>query len=210
MGDISISRIFKNIAAAWSDHKRKPLRAPGLRTVKTSLAVFLCLMLYYFLLPDQLNVLTACIAAIISLKGNMRESRIASFVRLQSTFVGAVFGLIILQVREWTRLDYDSLSYYILLSLFVVLVIWISVSFLRSDGAVLGSIVLLIIAIEPILDKTPFQAAAYRMIDTLIGVGIGLLTNHLLPFYETDKEEIAECNESQADNADKKQEDKDD
>lgn len=177
---IIIRDFFKKFRLAWSDHRSEPLRFPGLRIIKTSLAVFLVLILY-LLLPETSNATTAAIAAIIAMRSSIKDSYVASFIRLQSTFVGAVFGLIILMLKEVSNLEYNSLVYNLLLSFFVLLVIWISVSFLRSDGAVLGSIVLLAIAIGPILDMSPFQAAITRFLDTLIGVGIALLVNRVLP-----------------------------
>jgi len=88
-----------------------------------------------------------------------------------------------------TKLEYNTLPYNLLLSLFVLLLIWISVTFLRSDGAVLGSVVLLIIAIGPILDMTPLQAAVTRFLDTLVGVVIALLVNGVLPLASLEEEE---------------------
>ncbi|MDD4542121.1 MAG: aromatic acid exporter family protein [Eubacteriales bacterium] len=184
---VRIKDFFKRFKVAWSDHRREPLRFPGLRIIKTSLAVFVVLMLY-LLLPETSNATTAAIAAIIAMRSSIRDSYVAAFIRLQSTFVGAVFGLIILQLKEMTKLEYDSLPYNLLLALFVLLVMWISVSFLRSDGAVLGSIVLLVIAIGPILDMSPLQAAITRFLDTLIGVVVALLVNRVLPLPQTEED----------------------
>ncbi len=179
---------FKKFASAWSDRRNEPLRFPGLRILKTSLVVFLCLMVY-LLLPKHFNAMTATIAGIIALKGTVRDSLLAGFTRLQSTFVGAVFGLIILEVRQLLDLEFGSLLYYLLLSFFVLLVIWISVSFLRSEGAILGGVVLLVIAIGPIHSMTPLEAATTRFLDTLIGIVIALLVNIVLPIPRPKEEE---------------------
>lgn len=185
---IAINNFLKKFKLAWSDHRREPIRFPGLRIIKTSLSVFLILMLY-LILPETSNATTAAIAAIIAMRSSIKDSYVAAIIRLQSTFIGAVFGLIILQLKEVTNLEYNSLPYNLLLSLFVLLLIWISVTFLRSDGAVLGAVVLLIIAIGPILDMSPFQAAVTRFLDTLIGVVIALLVNSVLPLSSLEKEE---------------------
>ncbi|HHU04711.1 MAG: aromatic acid exporter family protein [Saccharofermentanales bacterium] len=182
-----IREFFKNLSSALSDHRKEPLRFPGLRIIKTTLAVFICLMLY-LLMPETSNVLTASIATIIATKSSIKDSYLAAFIRLQSTFVGAIFGLIILQLKEVSNLEYNTLPYNLLLSFFVLLVIWISVSFLRSEGAILGSIVLLAIAIGPILDMSPFQAAVSRFLDTLIGVIVALLVNRILPMVPQEEE----------------------
>lgn len=184
---VRIKEFFKKFKVAWSDYRREPLRFPGLRIIKTSLSVFVILMLY-LLLPETSNATTAAIAAIIAMRSSIRDSYVAAFIRLQSTFVGAVFGLIILQLKQMTNLEYNTLPYNLLLAFFVLLVIWISVSFLRSEGAVLGSIVLLVIAIGPILEMSPLQAAITRFLDTLIGVVVALLVNRVLPLPHTDED----------------------
>jgi uncharacterized membrane protein YgaE (UPF0421/DUF939 family) len=175
-----VREFFRKFAVTWSDRRNQPLRFPGLRILKTSLAVFLCLMTY-LLLPPNFNAMTASIAAVIALKSSIKDSVLAAFTRLQSTFVGAVFGLIILEIRQLLDLDFNSLLYNLLLSFFVLLVIWISVSFFRSDGATLGLIILLIIAIGPIRGMTPLEAAATRFLDTLVGIVIALVINIILP-----------------------------
>ena len=185
---IAINRFFKKFTSAWSDHRQEPIRFPGLRIIKSSQAVFLVLMLY-LILPATSIATTPAIAAIIAMRGSIKDSYVAAFIRLQSTFIGAVFGLIILELKEVTNLEYNTLPYNLLLSIFVLSLIWISVSFLRSDGAVLGSVVLLVIAIGPILDMTPLQAAVTRFLDTLVGVVIALLVNSVLPLTPHEEEE---------------------
>lgn len=162
---------------------RQPLRLPGLRIIKTSLAVFLCLVLYSLApFPDTSKVTTALVATIISLRSTIKESFAVSFTRIQSTFVGAVFGLLVLMIKDRYQLDDKSFVYALLLSLFAALIIWISVSFLKSDGAGLGSITFLIISLGTLEGISPHYIAIARFFDTLIGIVIALLVNRLLPF----------------------------
>lgn len=163
---------------------RRPLRLPGLRIIKTSLAVFLCLIFYALLpLPDTMKVTTALVATIISLRSTIQESFTVSFNRIQSTFLGAIFGLLVLTIKERLMLEDNSLAYALLLSFFAALIIWFSVALLKKgDGAGLGSIVFLIIASGTLEDVSPFQIAVARFFDTLIGIVIALFVNRALPF----------------------------
>lgn len=168
---------------AGSEKKRISLRLPGLRIIKTSLAVFLILVFYSLVpLPEHFKVVTALIAAIISLRSTIKESFSVSFTRVQSTFVGAVFGLVLILIKEGIGLEDSSLVYALFLSLAVVLFIWISVSFLKETGVGLGAIVFLVIALGKTDEVTPLQLATARFVDTLIGIVIALLVNQLLPF----------------------------
>lgn len=165
---------------------RSHLRLPGLRIIKTSLAVFLCLIFYSLLpFPETMKVTTALVATIISLRSTIQESFAVSFTRIQSTFVGAVFGLLVLMIKESLHLEASSLVYALLLSFFAALVIWFSVVFLKKgDGAGLGSIIFLIIALATLEDASPLQIAIARFFDTLIGIIIALVVNRALPFPE--------------------------
>lgn len=159
------------------------MRLPGLRIIKTSLAVFIVLLIYSLApLPKTFKVVTALVAAIISLKSTIRESFSVSFTRVQSTFIGAVFGLVLILIKEGVGLEDSSLVYALFLSLAVVLFIWINVSFLKETGAGLGAIVFLAIALGMTEEVTPLQLATARFVDTLIGIVTALLVNQLLPF----------------------------
>jgi uncharacterized membrane protein YgaE (UPF0421/DUF939 family) len=163
--------------------RRQPLRLPGLRIIKTSLAVLLCLLFYALVpLPATFKVVTALVAAIISLRSTIQESFAASLTRIQSTFVGAVFGFAVLLTKDKFGMDDRSMIYALVLSLGVVLVMWISVSFFKETGAGLGAIVFLAIALGLSENVTPFQLAVARFLDTLIGIVIALVINRVLPF----------------------------
>ncbi len=173
-----------------SDRPGQLWRLPGLRIIKTALAVLVCLLFYSLVpLPKNFKVVTALIAAIISLRSTMRESFTVSLTRVQSTFVGALFGFCLLLIKEAVGLENDSIIYALFLSLAVLLFIWISTSFLKETGVGLGAIVCLAIALGLTGEVTPLELATARFLDTLIGIVIALGINHLLPFPAAKKEE---------------------
>ncbi len=187
---IGIRKLKDLIDSARAGKKRQPLRPPGLRIIKTSLAVFLCLILYSLVpMPENFKVITALIGAIITLRSTIKESFLVSFTRVQSTFVGAVFGLVLILIKERIGFEDNSLVYALFLSLAVLLFIWISVSFLKETGVGLGAIVFLAIALGNTDGVTPLQLALARFFDTLIGIVIALIVNRLLPFPVEEEEE---------------------
>jgi len=189
-GVIGIRKLKDLIDSARAGKKRQPLRPPGLRIIKTSLAVFLCLILYSLVpMPENFKVITALIGAIITLRSTIKESFLVSFTRVQSTFVGAVFGLVLILIKERIGFEDNSLVYALFLSLAVLLFIWISVSFLKETGVGLGAIVFLVIALGNTDGVTPLQLALARFFDTLIGIVIALIVNRLLPFPVEEEEE---------------------
>jgi uncharacterized membrane protein YgaE (UPF0421/DUF939 family) len=188
---ICIRKIKEMLRSFRSGKEGTPLRLPGLRIIKTSLTVFLCLLFYSLVpLPENFKVVTALIAAIISLRSTIKESFLVSFARIQSTLVGAVFGYLALLFKAKVGWEDSSLVYALFLSAAVVLLIWFSVSFLKeTTGAGLGAIVFLAIALGLTEGVSPHQLAIARFTDTVIGIVIALMINRLLPFPVTGEKE---------------------
>ncbi len=188
-----INKLKKIMHLTEEEAPRPPLRLPGLRIIKTALAVFFCLLFYALVpLPYEALVITALIAAIISLRSSIQESFTVSFTRIQSTFIGALLGLISLVIKEQLNIRDESLIYMLFLAFFVAFIIWVSVSFFQETGAGLGAIVFLAIALASDDQITPLHIAIARFLDTMIGLIIALLVNRALPFrsrQEPSKEE---------------------
>lgn len=157
------------------------VRKPGMRIVKTMIAVFLCLAVSIFAEDYMENPFFACIAAIVTLKNSMDDSKFSSFTRLEATFIGGLFGLLALQLQYALQLDMTSLLYCAILAGLVGALLWIMTTFLHSQCAALTCIVMLSLAINHGVDSAPWKFAVNRFIGTLIGVVIALLINRLLP-----------------------------
>lgn len=159
----------------------KQLKIPGMRIAKTVIAVFLCLIVAHFRNNYMENTFFACIAAIISLKGSIEDSKFSSFTRVEGTFIGALVGLLALHIQLWLGLSLNSWAYSAILAVLVGCVLWIMKTFFHSQAATIACISLLSIAINHGMDAEPFLFAYHRFVDTLLGVLIALAINYVLP-----------------------------
>lgn len=157
------------------------VRKPGMRIVKTIVAVFLCLLVSIFRDSYLQNTFFACVAAIVTLKGSMEDSRFSSITRLEGTFMGGLFGLLALQLQYSLNLKMESILYCAILAGLVGVLLWVMTTFLHAQGAALACITMLSIAINHGMDSAAWKFAFHRFVDTLIGVVIALLINHILP-----------------------------
>ena len=85
-------------------------RVPGMRILKTCLAVFICLLLT--LIRDDLDdlVLQACIAIIVVLKADFENTWLSGLYRGIASVIGAVMGFLVLQFNIYVGLTEKSLG----------------------------------------------------------------------------------------------------
>lgn len=179
----------------------------GMRTVKSALAVFLCLALYQVLhacisfIPsggnqffqmiltflNHSNVLYAVFAAIVCMQSTLENSVKSGFNRLIGTAIGGVFGVAFLAfefVPVIAKLDI------IFVSLGVLLVIYCCNVFHCQQSIVIAVFVFMIIMVN-YQNENPFLYALNRCIDTAIGTLISILVNRLIRRPLPPQEEVA-------------------
>lgn len=160
--------------------QHKPVHAPipglGLRSIKTALAAMLTALIYALFWNS--NPTFACIGAIFGVGSDMESSRLSGGNRFFGTAIGGFIGLGLYWVEH---LAYPEGSYWLRLPLVflgIIILVAMCVRCHWPGGVQPGGVVLCII-----LFNTPahyIQYALYRIIDTGVGVLIGLLVNYLL------------------------------
>ena len=158
------------------------VKLPELTILKIGLAVFVCLLISLArgADPDQ-NTFYACIAAIITLKANIRDSFTAGWTRIKATIIGAVLGLVALEMQSAAHWQIDSLAYMLLLTAMVMLALWFASNVLRVEGVSLAGVALLSVALNHASDVSPFSFATHRVVDTSLGIVVALAVNAALP-----------------------------
>lgn len=153
----------------------------GLRNIKTSLAVFICLIIYKFVLGNLMtpsDALYACVAAVISMKDTVGNSVIYGKNRLIGTAIGGAFGIAFL----WINMQLFSEDYkYLIASLGIIIVIYCCNIIKMNEAITIACVVYLIILIT-LNDKDPYRYAIYRILDTAIGIIISVLINKYFNF----------------------------
>ena len=160
----------------------------GLRTIKTALAVMVCVAVFlpFHMLQDDpsdpwsmVGPLNACVAAIICMQSSIEDSWQQGFIRLRGTAIGGVVGILMLTIY----LFFPSPVLLIpMLGASTVLVIWFCNLIHKPRACGLGCIVCCIVLLYPA--ETGLQhylSALARMGETAAGILISILINRLLP-----------------------------
>ncbi|MBQ0052151.1 MAG: HAD hydrolase family protein [Treponema sp.] len=155
----------------------------GGRIIKSAVAVFLCYLLNYFrgengiVFYSQLSVLW-CIQSYIS------TTKKNAFQRIVGTFIGAGFGLVVLlmfMLMRNAKWDFNDLPLYLvkgfITSIGVVFVLYLTVVLKKKNASYFSCVVFLSIVVIHGGDSNPFVFTLNRVIDTMVGIFIGVAVN---------------------------------
>ena len=151
----------------------------GLRIVKTTVAVFLCLLFYYLRGYRGQDMPTeAAITAIICMQPYVRDTGAYALTRFVGTLVGVFWGLLLLLLlNDFPALGQSVLLLYAMMALGVLATLYSAVLVRMPDAAGLASIVFLCIVIAfPDIDE-PLRQAAHRILDVFVGTAVATAVN---------------------------------
>ena len=151
----------------------------GQRIVKTTVAVFLCLLVYYLRGFRGQDIPTeAAITAIICVQPYVRDTRKYAVNRFMGTLIGSFWGLAFLVRMLYLPYVGDSLLLlYIRMSLGVMLSLYTAVALRRADTAGQAAIVFLCIVISFPDISEPLRSASERIIGVLTGTACAIGVN---------------------------------
>lgn len=159
---------------------RYHLPAIGQRITKTSIAVFLCLIIYYLLgYRGSAMSAEAAITAIVCIQPYARDSRASALNRLAGSLIGVFWGLVfLLPFLFFPQLGKIVLLVYALMGLGTLLSLYTAVALHIPDSSGLAAIVYICVVIAfPDIDA-PLVQAWHRIVDigigTLVAVGVNL------------------------------------
>lgn len=149
----------------------------GMRITKTTIAVLLCFIAFHLLgFTDPPLIATIC--AILCMQQKMADSMEISVIRIFGTSVGAFAGLIIVYLLQFLSFD-NALYNYIVISLAIIPIFYITILLGQADSGALTVIVFLCIVIADGSGEYPFAGAMIRAFETLLGVVISLAVNKI-------------------------------
>lgn len=140
----------------------------GMRTFKTGLAVTISFMICSLL--NSKSPIFAGIGAIMAMQASVSESFTAGKNRMLGTFVGAFVGLLFSLALPQNPL---------FIGIGVMITIHLCYIMGWNKALQLSAIVFLSIALNPNLE-TKFSYALFRIIDTLIGIMVGMIINYFI------------------------------
>lgn len=171
----------------------------GMRTIKTALAVMLCILLFH--LTDRGSPLIAALAAVFSLRQDLTTSISFGRSRVLGNSLGGLFAMIFYYVQSLFKNDFYVELF--LLPFFVILVIVLSDGINNNSGIISAIATMLLIALS-IPQGESILYALNRVLDTFIGTVIAISLNGVIS-PQTDekekqiKEDLVELRKKEAD-----------
>ncbi|MCY6483336.1 aromatic acid exporter family protein [Clostridium aestuarii] len=144
------------------------MRKIGMRNLKTSLSVFLCIIILRIL--NFKYPFYACIAAVICMQSSVFNSFTIGKNRMIGTFIGAVIGFLFALIQPRNVF---------LCGIGIIVVIYICTSLGRKKSVTIACIVFLAIMTN-LIDKTPFIYSIHRLFETFVGIIIAVLVNYFV------------------------------
>jgi uncharacterized membrane protein YgaE (UPF0421/DUF939 family) len=168
----------------------------GMRTVKTALAVFVCLVLYQlgdrFGYTTRFDAFLACVAAIICMQDSVEKSVASGYNRLYGTGLGALLGLIFRYIDVFFNNTYLVLA---LTAIGIVGIITLCNLLNINNSIIIGCVVFLVIVTEQTAEAPLFHSIR-RLLDTIIGVLISIGVNHFIHNPDTKAKALAETKDA--------------
>ena len=164
-----------------NDHPLRSWYLPplGQRIIKTSIAVFLCLIIYRLrgLRGSQMSA-EAPITAIICMQPYLRNSGESALTRFTGSILGVFWGLaFLLLMYAVPVLGRNPFSLYFLMGLGILISLYSAVAIRKPDMSSLAAIVFICVVISyPYIDD-PFAQALDRMDNVLVGTAIAIIVN---------------------------------
>jgi uncharacterized membrane protein YgaE (UPF0421/DUF939 family) len=145
----------------------------GMRNVKTAVSVFICVFIFKILHLG--NPFYAAIAAIITMQNSPGNTFKAGRSRMMGTFVGEVTGLIFASIQPENA---------VLCGLGIIVVIYVC-NLLKWNSSISIAGVVFVAIMVNMNGKSPLSYSTYRLIDTLVGIGVAFAVNSFIFPYDT-------------------------
>ena len=144
------------------------LNKPGMRNIKTGIGVMLCILVGYFNIIDK--TFFAAVACIVCMQTTVKSSLTVGLNRLKGTFIGGVVGFLFVLIRPGNP---------ILACLGIITTIYIC-NILKVNSSITIACVVFCAIMINIGSESPFEYSVHRIIDTSIGVIIGVSVNYFI------------------------------
>ena len=143
------------------------LQKIGMRTVKTGIAVSLCTLLAQYLVENPMFAGVGCVASVQdTVKGSLK----LGFNRVKGTMIGGLVGFLCVLISPGNP---------ILAGIGIMTTIYSCTALGINSGIIVSSVTFLSIHLG-IIDSNPAYYSIQRVMDTSVGVVIGVIINYIL------------------------------
>ncbi len=148
----------------------------GSRIIKSAVGVLLCWCVY--LLRGRNGIpFYSMLAALWCIQPYVAKTRSMALQRTIGTFIGAAFGLITIVLEIYAFNIYDQPLGFLVVALMIIPVIYTTVLIKRPNASYFSCVVFLSITVIHMTDENPFMFVLNRVLDTFIGIAVGMLVN---------------------------------
>lgn len=168
------------MASRVTTEKRNKIHLPGigLRIIKSAVAILLCFIV------DALRgyggiVFYSQLSALWCMQVYRNNTKKNAIQRIIGTLIGAGYGLVFLLINQNIRdrsLENDFVPK-IIISMMIVLVLYTTVLIKKKQASYFSCVVFLSIVVNHLGDSNPYLFVWNRVLDTLIGIIIGVVVN---------------------------------
>lgn len=149
----------------------------GMRIIKSSIAVFICLSLYP-LLGHHGVPFYAAIAAILCMQPDVSNSYRVALNRTVGTLIGGVYGIVVLILLRTFMPPSLEILRYLVLSLSMIPLMYLTVVLKKNTATYITCVVFLSITVSHSDELLPYAFGISRIVETLIGIFVSLLVNN--------------------------------
>ncbi len=149
----------------------------GGRVLKTVLAVIICFTISSFLrtgIPFY-----SAIAAILCMQVDYQQGYVTGKNRFIGTLIGGFYAYLLIELAKFLGLEILGYPYFLLVSLFLIPVIYTNVNVKFPASSYISCVVFLSIVVAHGNDVSPLIFAINRVIDTAIGIGVSIGVNYI-------------------------------
>ena len=153
----------------------------GQRIIKSSAAVAICMAIYYIrsLMPIGNGIpFYSALAALWCMQPYEDTTKNNAGQRSFGTLIGAVFGLAFLNILHFINVT-NPIFVYLLASIIIIPVIYSTVLLNKRNASFFSCVVFLSIALTHSFDEDPYIFVFNRILDTFIGIAVGIGINEL-------------------------------
>jgi len=151
--------------------------SPGMRVIKTCLAVTLCLFIEYF--RGTSMPYHSSIAAIVCMQPTLKSTYETAVARIIGTLIAGIYGFLFITFFYQQLLSGQNLLvYYILIGIMTLPLMMLMIAIKKQGGLAITVVVFLIIVINAGVTD-PLKYTISRVVGTLIGIGVALFINWL-------------------------------
>lgn len=150
----------------------------GKRIIKSAVGVGLCYIVY-LLRGKRGIVFYTQLALLQCMQPYVKSSLKMAAQRTTGTLIGAAYGLFVILMRYvwFPQLFENDIWYYVLVSCTIVPDLYTTVVLHRKNASYFSTVVFLSIVVAHMEDETPFIFVFNRVMDTMIGIALGMAVN---------------------------------